>query len=361
MKPAFYNFSKSVAVAAIGALTLWAASDVDSLNQRARASLKQARAADSAASLADAAEAVHQALQLSPDDFTARKLDVRVLLAQHRFREALERARPLNQGTPDDVEAWGLVSDAALGLGDYAEAERTAQWMLNLRSTNIGGLQRGARLRELFGDNDGAREFWESAFRLALADEEERAWIATQLASLNRGTGRIAQAEGLIRQILQAQPDYQPALAEMARVRMEQHRYAEAARMFEARYKKVPRPDVQYELAEALRMAGQDTEAQAAYKEFERAARAAIDAPYNYNRELVLYYTDRAPNAAEALRVAKIEAARRQDVATLDAYAWALYASGNLVESRKQMDKVLAVGVRDAAYLAHAKAVPLAN
>ena len=355
---------KTAGLALLSGLTLFAAqppnkhiAEVDSLNLRARTSLKQARATDSATSLADAEDAVHKALQLAPGDFEARKLEVRVLLARHQFREALEKARPLNHGTPDDVEAWGLVSDAALGLGDYTEAERCAQWMLNLRSTNVGGLERGARLRELFGDNDGAREFWESAMRLTLADEEQRAWLATQMASLLRRTGRAAQAETLLHQILGAIPTYQPALAEMARVRMQQHRYDDAAAMLQERYSKVPRPDVQFELARALQMAGRETEAQIAYTNFERDARAAIDAPDNYNSDLVLYYTDSAPHPAEALRVAKIEIARRQDVRTLDAYAWALYASGDLAEAQKQMDKALAVGLRDASFFYHAGAI----
>ena len=344
---------KTTLLALISVLTLFA-SDVATLNLRARTSLKQARATDSAASLADAADAVRQALQLAPKDFEARKLEVKVLLAQHRFREALDRARPLNHGTPDDVEAWGLVSDAALGLGDYTEAERSAQWMLNLRSTNVGGLERGARLRELFGDNDGAREFWESAIRLTLADEEQRAWLATQLASLIRRTGHATQAETLLRQILEAVPAYQPAVAELAGVRMQQRQYADAVEMLRDRYRKVPRPDVQFELARALQMAGHQDEAAETYRDFDRSARAVIDAPYNYNHELVLYYTDRAPNPAEALRIAKIEIARRQDVDTLDAYAWALSASGDQAEAQKQMDKVLAVGLRDASLFYHA-------
>ena len=357
MKPTFNTPVKTVGLALLAVLTAKPAAQVDSLKLRARTSLKQARASDSANSLADAEEAIHQALQLAPDDFEGRKLEVKVLLARRQYREALERARPLNHGTPDDVEAWGLVSDAALGLGDYTEAERSAQWMLNLRSTNVGGLERGARLRELFGDNDGARQFWESALRLNMADEEQRAWLATQLASLNRRTGRADQAETLLRQVLEALPAYQPALAEMARVRMQQHQYASAAAMLRERYQKVSRPDVQFEFARALQMAGRDAEAQTAYQDFERGARAVIDAPCNYNRELVLYYTDRAPRPAEALRVAKIEMARRQDVETLDAYAWALYASGDLAEAQRQMDKALAVGLRDASFFYHAGAI----
>src|SRR5450755_3091755 len=237
------TFLKSAGLALLAAMALPAgqpanknAGALEILNLRARTSLQQARAADSAGSQRDAEEAVQEALRIAPGDFEARKLEVKVLLARHRFREALERALPLNSSAPDDVEAWGLVSDAALGLGDYTEAEHSAQWMLNLRSTNVGGLERGARLRECFGDNDGAREFWESAMRLTLADDEQRAWLATQMASLSRRTGRAAQAEALLRQILGAIPNYQPAVAEMARVRIQQHQYAEATAMLQERY-----------------------------------------------------------------------------------------------------------------------------
>ncbi len=82
-----------------------------------------------------------------------------------------------------------------------------------------------------------------------------------------------------------------------------------------------------------------------------------IDAQYNYNHQLIVYYTDCAKNPAEALRVARIEMARRQDVETLDSYAWALSVSGDLAEARKQMDKALAVGLRDASFFYHAGAI----
>jgi len=349
--------TKTMILAAISAFALYGAADVDVFTQRARTSLKQARSADSAAALTDAQDAVRQALALQPENREPRKLEVRVLLAQHRFAEAFEKAKPLNRDMPDDVEAWGLVSDAALNLGDYAEAERTAQWMLRLRSTNVGGLQRGARLRELFGDDDGAREFWQTALRLSLTDQEERAWLATQLASLMRRMGHAGEAEALLRQVLNVNPDYQPAEAEQARALVVQRKYPDAVATLEARYKKVTRPDVRFELAGALQLAGREAEAHAAYQEFERAALAVVNEPYNYNHELVRYYTDCAPNATEALRIAQIEAARRHDVDTLDAYAWALYKSGNADEARKQMGRALAVGTKEAAYLSHAETI----
>ena len=49
----------------------------------------------------------------------------------------------------------------------------------------------------------------------------------------------------------------------------------------------------------------------------------------------------------EALRVAQLEISRRHDVYTLDAYAWALHANKRNHEARVQMERALAVGVKD--------------
>ncbi len=329
------------------------ADEVDRLVIAAKASLKQARAEDSAAKLEEADGAVRRALKLAPEDREARKLEVRVLLARHRYQDALTLARPINRSMPDDLEGWALVSDAATGLGDYDEAERAAQWMLNLRSTNVAGLERGARLRELFGDQDGAREFWEAAMRLSLADDEQRAWLATQLASLIRRTGHAGRAGLLLGQVLQAKPDYQPAVAELARADMQEHKYDEAVALLRERLKQTPRPDVKFELARALELAGHAAEANSAYADFEKSAQAVADEPHNYNPQLIAYYVDHQ-RAADALRLARQEIARRHDVETLDAYAWALAAARDYSEAAKEMDQALSVGIRDACFFYHA-------
>ena len=79
----------------------------------------------------------------------------------------------------------------------------------------------------------------------------------------------------------------------------------------------------------------------------------------NSNRELIFYYADYAHEPAQALEVAKREFARRHDAYTLDAYAWALYLNGRYPEAREQIEKALAVGLRDARVLRHAGEIAL--
>jgi tetratricopeptide (TPR) repeat protein len=71
----------------------------------------------------------------------------------------------------------------------------------------------------------------------------------------------------------------------------------------------------------------------------------------NCNRELSAYYVNEARRPAEGLRVAELELARRRDVFTLGAHAWALHAVGRTAEARKQMEAALSVGIKDARLL----------
>jgi Flp pilus assembly protein TadD len=74
---------------------------------------------------------------------------------------------------------------------------------------------------------------------------------------------------------------------------------------------------------------------------------------------LIFYYADHAHQPAKALDVARGEFARRHDVYTLDAYAWALHVNGQDAEARAQIDVALKVGIRDAKMLRHAGEIAL--
>jgi tetratricopeptide (TPR) repeat protein len=219
-------------------------------------------------------------------------------------------------------------------------------------------LTRGAYLRELIGDADGALELMRDAFDRTSPDEvEDRAWIATQMAHLYLATGRVAEAETAAQKALELFPRYHYALAQMAAVRAAQGRHEDAVALLRDRYAQAPHPENLYDVARALRRAGHEAEARAAFAEFETKARGEMDGADNCNRELSAYYVDEAGRPEEGLRVAERELARRRDVFTRAAHAWALQAVGRAAEARTEMDAVLAVGIQDARILYQAGVV----
>jgi len=329
-------------------------------NLLATALIRRAQETSDASFYTQAEDAIKKSLQIAPKNFDAEKIKVSVLLGEHEYPAALESATILNKRVPDDLMVYGLLTDANVELGNYEDAEVAAQWMLNLRPGNLPALTRAARLRELFGDTEGAYELMEMAYESTPSTEiEERARVLTQMGYLRLTSGSTEAAERLFRQALTAFPNYPAALGNLAQVRITQTRYDEAVAMLEQRYRGVPRTENLYDLAEALLLAGRDAEAKKTFADFETKALAESLRKVNSNRELIFYYADHAHRPGNALDIANQEYAWRHDVYTLDAYAWALHVNGQDAEARKQIETALAVGIRDSKIFAHAGEIAL--
>ncbi len=304
--------------------------------------------------------ALKKSQELAPNNFEAEKLRVWLLLGRHEFAAALDAAKKLNEKTPDDVLVYGFITDANVELGNYDNAEKSAQWMLNLRPGNLPALTRAAYLRELFGDVDGSYELMQMALQgTPPTENEDQAWILNQMAHLDLISGKTKEAEVILTQALSIFPGYHYALGNLARVRTEQKRYAEAVDLLRERYQAAPHAENLYDLAMALEQAGRTDEAKTAFAEFEKKSLLESTKADNSNHELVFYYADHANNPAKALEIARKEYARRHDVFTLDAYAWALHKNGQDAEARKHIETALEVGIRDARLFRHAGEIAL--
>ena len=332
----------------------------EAYNALALALSRRARETSDVSFYTQAEATLQKSFEISPGNFDGERIHVWLLLGKHEFAQALPEATKLNKKMPDDVMVYGFLTDANVELGNYKEAENACQWMLNLRAGNLPGITRAAYLRELFGDIEGSLELMNMAFQSTPPTQaEDGAWILTQMAHLNLATGNLDKSEKLLRQALVMFPGYHYALGNLAKVRIQQKRYGEAVELLQQRYQAAPHAENLYDLAEALQLAGRTEEAKNTFAEFERKSLLETDRADNSNHELIFYYTDHANDPAKALEVAKREIARRHDVFTLDSYAWALYASGQYGEARKQIETALAVGIRDAKMFRHAGEIAL--
>jgi tetratricopeptide (TPR) repeat protein len=334
----------------------------EAYNALALALSRRAREISDVTYYTQAEDALKKSFEISPNNFDGERTAVWLLLGKHEFPAALEKAKELNKKLPDDIMLYGFLTDANVELGNYAEAEKAAQWMLDLRPGNLPGMTRAAYLRELFGDIDGALELMNMAYQSTPPNEaEDRAWILSQIGHLQLSSGKISDADATLQQALAFFPGYHYALQNLAKVRIEQKRYADAVNLLQQRYDAAKHAENLYDLAEALKLAGRADDAQKAFAEFEIKSLAESVRKDNSSRELIFYYADHAHQPAKALEIAKQEFASRHDAFTLDAYAWALHVNGNNAEARKQIEAALAVGIRDAKMLRHAGEIALAT
>jgi tetratricopeptide (TPR) repeat protein len=334
----------------------------EAYNALALALSRRARETSDVAFYTRAEEALKKSFELSPNNFDGERTAVWLLLGKHEFAAALEKAKELNKKMPDDVMVCGFLTDANVELGSYNDAEKSAQWMLDLRPGNLPGTTRAAYLRELFGDVDGSIELMNMAYQSTPPNEaEDRAWILSQIGHLQITSGKISEADATLQEALAIFPGYHYALANLAKVRIEQKRYEDAVSLLQQRYEAARHAENLYDLAEALELAGHSEKAKEAFAEFETKSQLESVRADNSNRELIFYYADHSPRPTEALAVAQSEYARRHDVFTLDAYAWALHINGRDTEALKQIQAALAVGIHDARMLRHAGEIALAT
>jgi tetratricopeptide (TPR) repeat protein len=308
--------------------------------------------------LEEAQEQIDLALKFDPKNLESARAQCSLYLKQHEFQKALQAATDANRKIPDDVLFYGLIADADIELGNYPAAEDATQWMLNLRPGNTPALLHTARLREIYGDLEGSEEMLEQALaQTAPFQSRERASDAMHLAHLAYLRGDLDTASQWVQRSLEWSPGFGEALTEEASVELRRGNAEHAASLLQDRYATTKDPRYLFRQAQALEAAGKGPEAAGAFQQFEAAALKVSQGEDNANRELILYYVDVAHKPQEALRIAKAEASVRHDVMTMDAYAWALYAAGEVNEAKKQMDQVVSVGTKEPEILNHKKMI----
>ena len=292
--------------------------------------------------------AITAALALAPADYIAQRTAVAVMLARHEDRAALERATALNLRFPDDVDTYALVIDAELALGRHAEAEVFTQRLLDLRPDNLPGLVRAARLRELYGDWQGAIDFINATVnRVTAAEVEERAWLYVQLARLHHGAGRPEIARAALDAALTALPDYPVALEEALRIDRLSGATAAALKTAQHLYRVAPSATHLFWLARATAQAGDRVTASKLFNEFVQSAQAVSDADDNANLALSAYFLAEGRDPTQALALAGVERARRADPRTVIAHGLALHGVGRDADAMAELETLLALGYRD--------------
>ena len=296
--------------------------------------------------------ALGKALALAPEDYIAQRTAVAVMLAKHEDSAALERASALNRRFPDDVDTYALLIDAELALGRHAEAELYTQRLLDLRPDNLPGLIRAARLRELYGDWQGAIDFINATVnRVTAAEVEERAWLYVQLARLHFAAGRPEIARAALDVALTALPDYPVALEEALRIERLSGAAAAALNIAEHLHTVAPSATHLLWLARASAQAGEHAVAQQQFAEFVRTAHELSDRNDNANLALSAYYLVEGRDPTQALALAAREREGRADPPTVLAYGLALQGVGRHIEAMAELESLWALGYRDADFM----------
>jgi tetratricopeptide (TPR) repeat protein len=314
------------------------------------ACLKLARTTGDFRLYAQGERAFDEALRRSPGHYTAVLGLATARAARHRFHEAIALARSVASAQPKDADAYTIIGDAYLGLGDLTAAEAAYQEV----AARVPGFTTDTRRANLLLARGRSREAI-ALLRNALADATardlpiERSWCHVMIGATLFDLGDWTAAEPEYRAALTLTPDSYLAIEHLAELRSYQRRDREALALYDRAIALAAHPDFFEAVARTHERAGRIAEA----KQWQARARAGYLAAVTagdpgYYRNLAMFFTDVEPKPDEAVSWARKDLELRQDHAAWSTLAWALLHKGDVAGARDANAKATASGAEDA-------------
>jgi tetratricopeptide (TPR) repeat protein len=305
-----------------------------------------------------AMSAIESGLERQADDGTLLRLKATVLLATHEFSQAREIGVALEKQSPKDPFVLGILTDANAELGNYQDAAKYAQKMVDARPDSQS-YARAAHIRSLFGDHNGAVELYILAAKTAdPADREAQAWCLSQLGNEYWRNGKYSQSLAVYEEALQIFPDYHLALFGKGRSLVSTGDLAAAKTALAHAQERLPMLETVILLGNVAKKLG-EADLAAAQFAMADAGEEKLGAHYDEHR-MALLWADQDRNLDKALEVALADFEEIKDIYASDILAWCHYKKGNFAAAREQITLAMRIKTRDARIRYHAGMIEMA-
>ena len=324
----------------------------------ADALLRQARATNDGRPAGRASEVLNAALKEHPGQYDVLRMLGAIYLSQHRFRDALEIARRSREQRPDDAWNYGVMGDAQIELGEYSDAFDAFDKMMTLRP-NAAAYARVAYARELQGDVGGALTAMQRAAKAtAPNDPEAQAWYAAQTGELYLKLHKLDDADREFRRAVFLFPNYPLAMIGQGKVRVARGDREGALAIYLEQLKRTPTLDLAARIGDLYAARADAAQSEHYYQLAEDLAGPGM---VQTEANLALYLADHDRKTSDAVTIAEAVAAKRHDIFTEDALAWAYYKAGRVKDAYAASQRALRTGTRDEALLARADRIRAAT
>ncbi len=319
--------------------------------QLGSAYIEQAGRGGDTSSYPHAEAAFTESLRVGPQDNPeALTGQATLAAARHDFRTAAALATEATTINGFNAPAFGVLSDALVELGRYAEAEAAAQKMTDL-SPDSFALARVSRLRELRGDTAGAQTALER-WRAHAVSPAVAAVASFRLGELAFNAGDLSTAKASYAESRAHDRSFLPAVAGTAKANAAAGDPAAAVIAYRQVLDGLPLPQYATELGDLLTALGRVQEANQLYAMADTQRQLIRANGGRTDLEAAVFAADHG-DPAVALDLAAREHAVRASIHTDDALAWALHRNGRNTEALLLAERAVRLGTRDASLHFH--------
>lgn len=274
--------------------------------------------------------------------FQALALKASVQMSLHTFAEAEKTAREAVAINPHNAQIYGVLVDANVELGRYAEAVQLADKMVSIRP-DLRSYSRVSYLREIHGDAPGAIEAMLMAVEAGYPGQEQRAWTMLQLGNLYQRYGQPDQAKTTYRSILEERPNYPFAVAALAELAVENGDLEHAETLLRQAIQSIPEVGFFEQLAAIYQQTGDKKEVARLQKEILEMLEDDTKNGHQMNLEYAAVYLDLFNDPEKALEFAKKEWASRPDNIDVNRCLSKIYLKmGDTAVARQHFEKAVA-------------------
>jgi tetratricopeptide (TPR) repeat protein len=273
--------------------------------------------------------------------------------SRHDFAQSVEWANRTIAIDPMNHDAYGLLGDAALEMGNYEMAFQHYQKMMDIRP-DLASYSRGAQILYLTGDTRRATWLMQKAIAAGAPYAENTIWSRAQLALMLWNTGALLPAWQNLEAALQQAPNNYHLLVASAKVKASNKDYDAAVDFYQRAIAVAPQHEAIVGLGDIYRLMGRETEAGNQYRLVEEIHRLNQANGVLGDLQMARFYADHDKNLPEALQIAEEQFQKTPNVYAADTLAWCYYKVGRYEDAKAAIAKALRHGTPDASFLFHA-------
>jgi len=280
---------------------------------------------------------------------TALQVLANLAIARHESKRAQGYGQTLLRMDAVNPEAYSILIEASLQMGDIKEANRYADNLVQLFPSEASFTLRAQVLAEQ-GRAEEALVDYNQAFAVEEEDVAQALKTRNSFAKFCSDVGNIDLAEKVLKEALRINPKSSRTLYELGELKLKNQKAEEAATYFKQAFQESKQLTYLYAEARAHKEKGDEAYAKRLTAQIEAILRDQVKKNKRSanTTELIRLLLERGATSDihEGLRLAKAEYTRRLDSESSLMLAWANEKNNNLLEARKHVREILSKNIK---------------